>query len=552
MWLLGAGASASAGVPTAVDMIWDFKQQLFVSQRRVSPRQVADLSSSVVRSQLQGHIDALGNLPKWGEPNEYAELFEAAYPDEKDRRVYIDSKVAGALPSYGHLALASLMKAKLTQISWTTNFDTLIADACAKIYGNTSALTSITLDAPIAGLASLTEGRWPVEVKLHGDFRSRRLKNTGDELVKQDKQIREYLLGFCHRFGLIVVGYSGRDDSVMDALEDALKEEGAYPSGLFWLHRGDDEPFGRVARLLDAAQARGVENALVRIDNFDELMRDLVRAVRGIDSAQLDIFGADRSRCSGAPVPSGNRGWPIVRLNAISVDVAPNVCRRVACEIGGYSEVRDAIASANANIAFARKRTGILAFGADSDMRKAFTPFGITDFDLQPIEKKRLRYDSAERGLLREAMTRAFVRSHNLRSLRRRNTDLLAPADLHEPVWSDLARLTGNIEGTVNGFPELKWQEGVGIRLDWADERLWLLIEPRLMFHGIDDANKTAAADFSRERNVKRYNRQLNELLNFWASFLTSKELRAFGIGDGVDAVFELSSVSGYSRSSGA
>jgi hypothetical protein len=27
MWLLGAGASASAGVPTARDMIWEFKQQ---------------------------------------------------------------------------------------------------------------------------------------------------------------------------------------------------------------------------------------------------------------------------------------------------------------------------------------------------------------------------------------------------------------------------------------------------------------------------------------------------------------------------------------------
>ena len=32
MWLLGAGASAAAGIPTAWDMIWEFKQQLFVSQ----------------------------------------------------------------------------------------------------------------------------------------------------------------------------------------------------------------------------------------------------------------------------------------------------------------------------------------------------------------------------------------------------------------------------------------------------------------------------------------------------------------------------------------
>ncbi len=35
MWLLGAGASASAGIPTAEDMLWEFKQQLFISQRRV-------------------------------------------------------------------------------------------------------------------------------------------------------------------------------------------------------------------------------------------------------------------------------------------------------------------------------------------------------------------------------------------------------------------------------------------------------------------------------------------------------------------------------------
>ena len=45
MWLLGAGASASAGVPTARDMVWEFKQQLFISQRKVSSQAVADLKS---------------------------------------------------------------------------------------------------------------------------------------------------------------------------------------------------------------------------------------------------------------------------------------------------------------------------------------------------------------------------------------------------------------------------------------------------------------------------------------------------------------------------
>jgi len=58
MWLLGAGASAAAGVPTAGDMVWEFKQQLFISQRRVSPQAVADLSSPGIRAQLQAHIDS--------------------------------------------------------------------------------------------------------------------------------------------------------------------------------------------------------------------------------------------------------------------------------------------------------------------------------------------------------------------------------------------------------------------------------------------------------------------------------------------------------------
>src|SRR5262245_52568692 len=106
MWFLGAGASASAGVPTAWDLIWDFKQRLFVSQRRVSLKLVADLSSPAVRAQLQAHIDACGTLPPSGAPDEYAALFEAVYPSESDRRAYLDAKVTGARPSYGHLALA--------------------------------------------------------------------------------------------------------------------------------------------------------------------------------------------------------------------------------------------------------------------------------------------------------------------------------------------------------------------------------------------------------------------------------------------------------------
>ena len=535
-------------------MIWEFKQRLFISQRRVSPQAVADLSSPAVRAQLQAHIDSSGSLPASGAADEYAALFEAVYPAEVDRRAYLDAKMAGARPSYGHLALATLMRAGLARLAWTTNFDPLIADACAKVFDATGPLTTVALDAPDLAAQRIADGRWPVEIKLHGDFRSRRLKNTGDELRHQDKRLRQVLVDACRRFGLVVVGYSGRDDSIMDTLEETLQQSGAFPGGLFWLHRGEDAPSPLVEQLLLRAQEAGVEAALVRVENFDEAMRDLLRLMQNLDTSVLNAFAAERRRWSNAPRPEGSRGWPVVRLNGLPVTEMPTLCRRVVCQVGGYAEARAAVQKSGVDILFTRTRAGVLAFGPDVAVRKAFEPHGIVEFDLLAIEKRRLRYESGERGLLREALIRAIARARQLDVLRRRSSDLLAPAQPEHASWQPLRQLAGTLSGTVKGFPEVRWREGVGTRLDWADDRLWLLIEPRTVFNGVTDDNKAAAADFARERTVKRYNRQLNELIGFWAEFLAGEgaNLRALGIADGVDAVFQLSSDTAFSRRAGA
>lgn len=549
MWLLGAGASASAGIPTAWDMVWEFKQRLFVSQRRVSPSAVSDLSSPLIRAQLQEHIDSSGNMPSRDSPDEYAALFEAVYPAEADRRAYLDAKMRGAKPSYGHLALATMMRAELTRLVWTTNFDPLVADACAKIYGTTGPLTTVALDAPALAEQLVGEGRWPIEIKLHGDFRSRRLKNTGDELRHQDTRLRQVFVDCCRRFGLVVAGYSGRDDSVMDALEEALEHEGAFPVGLFWLHRGESLPLPRVQRLLQRCADAGIEAALVPIENFDEILCDLLRLIEGLNTEVLESFASERRRWTGAPRPKGGRSWPVVRLNALPVTQSPSVCRRVVCQVGGHAEARKAIESAGVHVLVARTRTGVLAFGADADVRTAFEAYDVSEFDLHTIETKRLRYDSGERGLLREALTSAIVRHRGLNVIRRRSVDLLAPSDVEEKSWEPLRGLVGSISGVVKDHPELRWREGIGVRLDWADDRLWLLFEPRTVFDGISQENKAVAASFARERSVKRYNQKLNELIVFWAKTLAGDgdDLRALGIGDGVDAAFRLSSETGFS-----
>ena len=554
MWFLGAGASASAGVPTAFDMVWNFKRQLFITQTKMAPQAVSDLSNPTVRNRIQDHINASGRLPLPGSPNEYAMLFEEVYPIEADRRRYLDEKLLGAKPSFGHLALATLMRACRSQLVWTTNFDTLIADACAKVYDTTGALTTVDLDAPSLAVQTIQEGRWPVEVKLHGDFRSRSLKNTTAELRSQDTRLRQMLVDSCRRFGLVVVGYSGRDDSIMDALGEALAAPDAFPGGLFWLHHGEDNPFDRVTRLLSQARNAQLESGLVRIENFDETLRDLVRPIQNMDTSALDSFAKERQVWSGAPVPGGRKGWPVIRLNALPIVDAPVVCRRVVCEIGGTAEVREAVKKAGVNVIAARSKNGVLAFGSDDAIRAAFGLFAIEDFDIHTLEASRQRYDSTERGLLREALSSALARHIGMGVTRHHGTDLLTPGNPKADDWAQLRTIVGEISGEVPGNPGSKWCEGVGLRLDWAGDRLWLLFEPRTVLWGTDDSDRVANADFARKRSIGRYNSKLNELVDFWASCLaqSEKEICALGIENGIDASFRISPTTGFSRRAGA
>ena len=541
MWLLGAGASNAAGLPTAHDLMVEFKRMLYVSQSGQSVRP-GDLAELAIRNRIEAHVESLG-LPESGDPDEYAAYFEAAFPDEADRAKFIDGQLAGAKPSYGHMALASLMSAGLCRLVWTTNFDTLVTDACATVFGTTGTLTTATLDAPDLARHAIAADRWPIEVKLHGDFRSHRLKNTRDELRGQDRDLRSMLVDSSARFGLVVVGYSGRDDSVMSALEDCLAKEKPFPAGLFWLQRDGDRPAARVEELLNRARDAGVGAALVEIESFDEAMRRLANLCDEVDEKELSGFALDRRYWSPPPRLPGRGAWPVVRLNAVPVLEVPTHCRRVECEIGGTAEVREA--AKDASVVAVRSRVGVLAFGSNAEVRRAFDPFGVTEFDLHALDAG----SRNERGLLHDALRAALIRAGGLAAVPD-NRWALVPAQPHDRCWNPLRKMVKTLGGELGADDEIRWHEGISTRLEWSQDRLWLVFNPRTVFEGVTDDNKAMAADFARERSVRRYNRELNGLLDFWARYLAEaqEELRAFGISDGVDAAFRIGSTTAFSR----
>ena len=104
----------------------------------------------------------------------------------------------------------------------------------------------------------------------------------------------------------------------------------------------------------------------------------------------------------------------MIRFNALNVISWPKTCRLVKCDIGGLSEVRDAIKTANAKVIGVRRQVGVLAFGSDAEVRKTFEPYSISSFDLHPIADSRLFYDTQELGLTDEALTKAVQREKDL------------------------------------------------------------------------------------------------------------------------------------------
>ena len=150
------------------------------------------------------------------------------------------------------------------------------------------------LDAPDHGAQAINDEPWPLEIKLHSGFRSRRLKNTKEELQQQGKSLRKLLIESSQRHGLVVVGYSGAISPSWTRYGKPRSKQGHSLQDYFGCLKVDGCPLPLVCQLLQEAGNRGVEIGLVLIENFDETLRDLIRVYRDLDTTELDAFAEQR------------------------------------------------------------------------------------------------------------------------------------------------------------------------------------------------------------------------------------------------------------------
>ena len=247
---LGAGASITSGVESAGGMIKRWR---------------------AVYESMHGE-EELKNQPWYSKENEYSELFESLYDQPTQRREFIESCITSANPSWGYVYLTNLLDKGHFNTIFTTNFDDLVNEACFTFSNNLRPIVCAH-DSSIASVR-LTTAR-PKIIKLHGDFLFDNIKNTIRELESLEDNMRAKFRQFATEFGMVVIGYSGHDRSIMDTLNTLLHSGTCFPHGIYWCIRDDLDNLPESLKNL----ARFPHFHLIKIDGFDEFMAELHEAL---------------------------------------------------------------------------------------------------------------------------------------------------------------------------------------------------------------------------------------------------------------------------------
>jgi len=208
--LIGAGVSATAGIPTAAQFVEIIKQR---------------------------------------EPLAYGRANEKTYPRcmaqllRDHQRDLIAEFVDKAKINWAHIGIALLMKEGFVDRVLTTNFDPLVMRACAMLGVFPAvydfATSQLLKNADIPDLAVF---------HLHGQRTGFVLMNTFTDLLKHSERLGPLFDDAGSGRTWIVVGYSGETDPVFEHLARQVK----FDSGLIWVGYKDVEPAAHVRdRLLD-------------------------------------------------------------------------------------------------------------------------------------------------------------------------------------------------------------------------------------------------------------------------------------------------------------
>ena len=413
--LLGAGASIESGIPSATDCIWDWKREIYLSKNPGSIGNFDNSKSEAVRRVIQRWIDAQNIYPAENSAEEYSYFAEKAYPIADDRRKYFQHLVANHDPSLGYHLISLLALENIIKSVWTTNFDGLTLK-CAHQY---SPLVPVEITA--ATSERIYRGDVDKEllcIALHGDYKYGALKNTKQELDTQDGELVKALLHELTNRDLIVVGYSGRDQSLMDALTQVYSTRGA--GKLFWCGYGSNIP-SEVKTLIRTANQYGRAAFYIPTESFDSTFYAIARHCMSENKEFLEKVDNIKKKLSITLEPQ-HSGFiqlngavnKVVSTNAFPI-AFPNQCYQFEVLLASDEKPWDFCkALGKENVMAVPYKNLVYAWGSKSVIEEVCKGKLKTNIELCPLSRASIAGNSTFRELLLKTLVRILAVSHGL------------------------------------------------------------------------------------------------------------------------------------------
>jgi NAD-dependent SIR2 family protein deacetylase len=503
--LLGAGASISSGVQSAQDCIWEWKKDIYVSKHIDCSDWIENYKIDQVKTAIQKWLDSEGTYLPLDHPDEYSTYIEKCYPIEDDRRKYFQSICEKKEPSIGYKLLCLLSEAGLFQSVWTTNFDSLTLKA-ANI-ANITAI-DITLDCVDRIFRPMNHAEL-LHISLHGDYRHSRLKNTSKELQKQDETFLGKFIEYINDKHLLVIGYSGRDKSLMDALKQSYSRKGS--GRLYWCGY-DRNICENVQQLLELSKENGRQAFFIPTDGFDKLMVGISKACLK-DNEQLyskmnTYFCENSQSNSNTPfsidIPHINA---IIKSNEFPLALPQEVFQFEILYNEG-EERWDTVRSLTRpyNIAAIPYKQSVWALGTITEIQQCFGKRIKEKISRKPVTDINIHKDSALYNLFVSAVTRALAQNSN---------QLTNGKDL---IWRDEA-----IKEGVFGEKAYTIHKAVRISMKF-DGDYYITLSPdfHINFNKEEDNEqlREIKKNIGREYFEKIWNKKYNDYINEWRELL--------------------------------
>jgi tetratricopeptide (TPR) repeat protein len=256
-FLFGAGMSASAGIPLTRQIIDEIIVKVF---EKTNPSKRGMVNAEELKEWV--------SREKWFNPNyAYISTLEKEYPSAYLRTELFKRYMKGRFPSPAQLIYAiGVKEGKLNNRCYTTNWDTLTEDAFYWLRGT----NCVTIKSPDQ-LREVKDEDHRYVIKVHGDFDRYDVRYLREGMARHNDDLKEFLRNSLSGIGLVVLGYSGLEYSVMNMLMELAHEyEDVLSGGLYWGYIGNlkmiPEP---ITDLMAVGMDKGKEFRIFEMDEAD-------------------------------------------------------------------------------------------------------------------------------------------------------------------------------------------------------------------------------------------------------------------------------------------